>query len=221
MPLLEAVYFLLSKVLLYFLLWFFSFFPLTHGFTWYYLNPAIVKSRPKRLGDTQHFCRKLLEKSFIWTLNKLAMLEQKQMLNQELWHHKPCLTRCWAPKPKGLLVFSLWRLDKSTHAGHSGNMKGHEVSNPSRHTVEVSVRHSASTTFHRAKHLFMSEQIGRSSNLFSFPWLQCDECREWEREKEREGVWRDSSVQFTWKHCDTLQDWILILATLTILSERQ
>lgn len=47
-------------------------------------------------------------------------------------------------------------------------MKGHEVSNPSRQPVEMSVRHSASTTFHRAKHLFMSEQIGRSSNLFFF-----------------------------------------------------
>lgn len=45
-------------------------------------------------------------------------------------------------------------------------MKGHEVSNPSRQPVEMSVRHSASTTFHRAKHLFMSEQIGQSSNLF-------------------------------------------------------
>lgn len=69
-------------------------------------------------------------------------------------------------KPRGLLVLSLWRLDKSTRTGHSRNMKGHEVSNPSRQPVEMSVRHSASTTFHRAKHLFMSEQIGQSSNLF-------------------------------------------------------
>lgn len=80
----------------------------------------------------------------------------------------PHLTRCWAPKLRGLLVLSLWRLDKSTRAGHSRNMKGREVSSPSRQPVEMSVRHSASTTFHRAKHLFMSEQIGRSSNLF-FP----------------------------------------------------
>lgn len=50
-------------------------------------------------------------------------------------------------------------------------MKGHEVSNPSRQPVEMSVRHSASTTFHRAKHLFMSEQIGQSSNLFSPPLI--------------------------------------------------
>lgn len=38
---------------------------------------------------------------------------------------------------------------------------------------------------------------------------------------EREGARTDSSVQFTWKRPDTLQDWILILATLTILSGRQ
>lgn len=89
--------------------------------------------------------------------------------------------------PKGVLVFSLWRLDKSTQAGHRGNMMGQEVSNPGRHTVEMSVRHTASTTFHRAKHLFMSEQIGQSSNLFSFPWLQCAEYRKWKRQRERKG----------------------------------
>lgn len=130
------------------------------------------------------------------------------------------LTRCWAPKPRGLVELSLWRLDASTHTGHSRNMKGHEVSNPSRQPVEMSVRHSASTTFHRAKHLFMSEQIGQFSNLFSFPWLQCNERGEREREEEREGAWGDSSAQFMWKHCDTLQGCVLILAPRTILSER-
>lgn len=130
------------------------------------------------------------------------------------------LTRCWAPKPRGLMELSLWRLDTSTRTGHSRNMKGHEVSNPSRQPVEMSVRHSASTTFHRAKHLFMSEQIGRSSNLFSFPWLQYDECGKQEREEEQEGVWGDSSAQFIWKHCDTLQGCVLTLAPHTILSER-
>jgi len=159
-----------------------------------------------------------LEKKIIWTWNKPETLEQKRIQKQKLQHRTPHLTRCWAPKPRRLLVLSLWRLDKSTHAGHSRNTKGHEVSNPGRQPVEMSVRHSASTTFHRAKHLFMSEQIGRSSNLFfPLPWLQCDDER---GEGEREGARRDSSVQFTWKRPDMIQAWILILATLTILSER-
>lgn len=108
----------------------------------------------------------------------------------------PHLTKCWAPKPRGLLVFSLWRLDKRTHAGHSRNMKGHEVSNPSRQPVEMSVRHSASTTFHRAKYLFMSEQIGQSSNLFSSPLTSMRQ-RAWEGGQEESGRERTQTVQFS------------------------
>lgn len=146
-------------------------------FIWYYPNLALPGGSLRRLGNTCHYFRKPFKKRTNWTLNEPETLEQKQAQKQELWHCIPRLTRCWAPKPKGLLVLSLWRLDKSTRAGHSRNMKGHEVSNPSRQTVEMSVRHSASTTFHRAKHLFMSEQIGRSSNLFFLPltsmrWVQ-------------------------------------------------
>lgn len=103
------------------------------------------------------------------------------MLSPDLWHHKPCLTKCWVLTPKGQMVFSLYRLDTSIHTGHRGNMMGQEVNNPRRHLVEMSLRHSASTTFHRTKDLFMSEQIGQFLNLFAFLWLQYDECREWER----------------------------------------
>lgn len=49
----------------------------------------------------------------------------------------------------------------------------------------------ASSTLHRAKHLFMSEQIGQASNLSSFLWLQWDECissgNEWGRERQKGG----------------------------------
>lgn len=138
----------------------------------YLVSPksSIAKRRLRQLGDTHsHFSKSLKKKNKKnpnWTWKKPGTWEQKQVRKKELWHRTPRLTRYWAPKPRGLLVLSLWRLDKSTRAGHSRNMKGHEVSNPSRQPVEMSVRHSASTTFHRAKHLFMSEQIGQSSNLF-------------------------------------------------------
>lgn len=186
----------------------------------YLVSPksSIAKRRPRQLGETHcYFSNSLKKKSYL-DFKQAWNIRAKASTKAGVTAPYTRLTRYWAPKPRGLLVLLLWRLDKSTHAGHSRNMKGHEVSNPSRQPVEMSVRHSASTTFHRAKHLFMSEQIGQSSNLF---FLSPDFNAMTSAGKESGRKHTDSSVQFTWKRPDMLQDWILILAALTILSERQ
>ena len=67
-------------------------------------------------------------------------------------------------------------------------MKGHRLSSP---TDTLLKRQSgprlSSTTFHWAKHLFMSGQTGQASNRFSFLQLQSDEYREWGRDSWRTG----------------------------------
>lgn len=124
-------------------------------------------------------------------LSKPEMLEQKQALNPELQHHKPCLTRCWAPKPKGVL-FVLWRLEKSTHAGHGGNMMGQEGSNPRRGTVELSVRHTPPPLPFRELNISLCQnKWGDPQIFFLFPDFNLMSAG---NEKDREGVWRDSSV---------------------------